>query len=135
MFIELRKILLLHNEWVIGHITLEQKCSKSQIWEAECGALKCLCVLVVGKRNSLWHYTTLPSYTFKEWMISKIAVVQNLSVLPKWLNFEIILLKNCVIIRLHFGIKISFFNDVGYKPYEFWLHCKCLHLKTNLFIS
>ena len=51
-------------------------CSKSWKWEGECGALKMhMCVGWVVKWNSLWRYTTLPSYNFMEWMISMVATV------------------------------------------------------------
>ena len=53
------------------------KCSKSQKWEGKRGALKRhVCVGWCVKWNSLWRYTTLPSYNFIEWMISMIVTVR-----------------------------------------------------------
>ena len=53
------------------------KCSKSQKWEGKGRALKRhVCVGWCVKWNSLWCYTTLPSYNFIEWMISMIVTVR-----------------------------------------------------------
>ncbi len=52
------------------------KCYKSQKWEREARSAEMhVCVGWYVTWNSLWCYTTLPSYNFIEWMISMIATV------------------------------------------------------------
>ncbi len=86
--------LWVKEHFVIEQITIRAKGSKSQKWEYKRGALKMhLCVGWCVKWNSLWCYTTLPSYNFTEWMISMIVTVRLWQWCPTFLSIGQILEK------------------------------------------
>ncbi len=63
--------------FVIEQITFERNALSSKNGKGKCGALKMhVWVGWCVKWNSLWSYTTLPSYRCTEWMISMIVAVR-----------------------------------------------------------
>ena len=94
------------------------KCYKSQKWEREAQSAEMhVCVGWCVKWNSLWCYTTLPSYSFIEWMISMIVTVRLWShskycqtgsmyafLIFNWLNITIMFANVSLLVYVNFGI-------------------------------